>query len=89
MKFAGSLKAICIVVVSLLALGGGIVFLVHWEIDYAKKHLAEKAKQVVITPAKLDSTAKTAGRIIFEVKNFKKKIHDEAQRLQDSSEAKK
>lgn len=37
-----------------------------------------------MTSEKVDSTAKVVGRILFRVKNFKNKIQDEEQRLQDS-----
>ena len=51
-----------------------VPFLVSWEMSETKKHLAEKAKTVVITQAKVDSAAKMAGKIIFEAKSFKKKM---------------
>jgi uncharacterized protein YlxW (UPF0749 family) len=65
-----------------------IIAAIHWEIGNAKKHMLEKAKQVEITPEKIDKASKVTGHLLFEVKNFKNKIRNEEQRLQDSAQGK-
>ena len=65
-----------------------IIAVVHWEIGNAKKHMLEKAKQVEITPEKIDKASRVTGHLLFEVKNFKNKVRNEEQRLQDSAQGK-
>ena len=62
-----------------------IIATIHWEIGNAKKHMLEKAKQVEITPEKIDKASKVTGHLLFEVKNFKDKVRGEEKRLQDSA----
>ena len=79
-------NAIIIMVTTLLVIVA-VVFAVRWQIDVAKTHALETAKEIVVTPEKIDNTAKVAGRVLFELKNFKDKAKEEAKRLQDSTEA--
>ena len=65
----------------------GLFAIIHWEINRTKREMIDKAKSV-ITQEKIDSTAKKAGRFMYEVKSFKNKIKAEEQRLQDSSNIK-
>ena len=80
-------QGVVIIVATTILVAVTVIFAVRWQIDVAKKNAIETAKEIVVTPEKIDNTAKIAGRAVFEFKNFKDKVKEEAKRLQDSTNA--